>query len=244
MTRKIYVSMLVFTTLLAASVQCLADNPSSRIMKQQERYTISVALEIHKKNRNSLVRILSSLSTVAPNAYGSGFVVGDGLVMTSYHVVSGRLSDSNKLKLGFKPEDELEVKAYVNGCEARTVKVDEEADLALLRICAQSNKTRSATFAPVPANGEQVLLIAQPGTQKMVRRGSFHGTYNFRGFDYLSARIEGQDGFSGSPIYDSKGEIVGVFCCYDWKRGLALISPADKVQKLLSTYDSSSNSNP
>ena len=84
----------------------------------------------------------------------------------------------------------------------------------------------------------QAQLIAQPGEYKMIRRGSFRGPYEFGGYEYWSIRIDGQDGFSGSPVYDSKGDIVGVFCRYDWKQGIALISPSTHVQKLITDYNS------
>jgi len=44
------------------------------------------------------------------NGYATGFVVGEGLAMTAYHVVSGELSDSKKAALGFSHRDQLEVK--------------------------------------------------------------------------------------------------------------------------------------
>lgn len=225
-------------------VECSAQDSVARVAKQQERNTISVGLEFTKKNRSPVLRALAALGTVTPNAYASGFLVGDGLVMTNYHVVSGQLSLSKKRKLGFEASDELDVKVYINGCQARTVKVDEVADLALLRLCTQSKQAKRATFGSAPADGAQLLLIAQPGDYKIMRRGSFHGTYDFGGHQYWSMRIDGQDGFSGSPVYDSKGEIVGVFCRYDWQRGIALISPASEAQKLLADYGAATQSQP
>jgi len=223
--------------LVLIRIECAADDPKPRVGKDQERYTISIALEFSKKNRSSLVRALSSLVAVTPNAYATGFVVADGLVMTSYHVVSGQLSPDKMKRLGFKPGDTLEVTAYVNGCVAKTVRVDTTADLALLRVCTQSKQAKRATFAATPESGDQLLVIAHPGDYRMVRRGSFRGPYVFRGYEYWSVRVDGQDGFSGSPVYDSKGDIVGVFCRYDWKQGIGLLSPATQAQKLLADYD-------
>jgi len=79
-------------------------------------------------------------------------------------------------------------------------------------------------------------LIAQPGERKLMRRGNFNGPYAFGGSEFLSATIDGQDGFSGSPVYDDQGGIVGVFSLYDSNRGVALLSPGTKVQQLLSDY--------
>jgi hypothetical protein len=73
----------------------------------------------------------------------------------------------------------------------------------------------------------------------MIRRGSFNGPYAFGGAEYYSAKIDGQDGFSGSPVYNDQGEIVGVFSLYDYTRGLALLSPGIKAQQFLADYDAS-----
>ena len=44
--------------------------------------------------------------------------------------------------------------------------------------------------------------------EKMIRRGSYNGSYAFGGAEYYSAKIDGQDGFSGSPVYNDNAEIV------------------------------------
>ena len=70
-------------------------------VREQERYTVSLKLEFTRKNQRSLERAISFLLDSGPNGFATGFIVGDGLVMTSYHVVSGELSDSKKVILGF-----------------------------------------------------------------------------------------------------------------------------------------------
>src|SRR5262245_46386614 len=107
----------------------------SRTLKQQERYTLSLELEFTKKDRNPLEQAISVLFDVGPNGYATGFLVGSGLVMTAYHVISGNLSSTKKVMLGFRPADELNVKIFIDGCRAKVIKVDKEADLALLEMC-------------------------------------------------------------------------------------------------------------
>jgi V8-like Glu-specific endopeptidase len=72
----------------------------------------------------------------------------------------------------------------------------------------------------------------------MVSRGIFHGPYTFRGQEYWSAKIDSRDGYSGSPVYNHKAEVVGVFTGYDRIQDVALISPAMRAQKLLEDYSS------
>jgi S1-C subfamily serine protease len=227
----------------AAMVLCVLTSSSASkdnsglVVKQRERYTRSIALEFSRKNRNVAERALSVLADVGPNAYASGFVVGDGLVMTAYHVVSGRLSASKRKLLGFRPDDELEVRAFVGGCPAKVVKIDKDADLALLAVCGSAKDAKRPTFQLAPSIDEQIILIAQPHESRFLRKGVFQGPYIFQGKQYLSIKVEAFDGFSGSPVYNNQGEIVGVFCGYDSNEGLAFISPGAKAQRFLEEWD-------
>lgn len=232
-----------------AVVLCiLASNTASQgnpalVVKQRERYTLSIALEFTRKNRNVAERALSVLADVGPNAYASGFLVGDGLVMTAYHVVSGRLSVSKRKLLGFKPDEDLQVKAYVGGCPAKVLKVDKDADLALLSVCS-SKEAKRPTFQLDPTVDEQIILIAQPHENKFLRKGIFQGPYIFQGKQYWSIKVDAFDGFSGSPVYNHQGDVVGVFCGYDSNEGLAFISPGAKAQRFLEEWDAGITTNP
>jgi len=190
-------------------------------------------LEFSKKNRNNIQRAMSLLLALGPNGHATGFLVGDGLVMIAYHVVSGDLSDSKKIALGFSPKDQLQVKVFVNGCEATVIRVDKEADLALLEVCGLRKQVKALAFQANPSKDDRLLLIARPHGDRTVSQGTLYGSYTFRGQEFLSARIEGRDGYSGSPIYNQNAEVVGVFSGYDWSQKLALISPGIRAQKLL-----------
>lgn len=223
---------LAAATLLAPSTA--ADDPLAAVLKQ-DGHTVSLDLRFDRKRQSSVQHVLSFLD-YGTNGYATGFVVGDRLVMTAYHVVSGKLSPSKKTQLGFGAKDELEVKAYVNGCQAAVVRVDEEADLALLRVCRTPKRAGAPAFQASLSEDERLLLIARPNGEKSVRRGKFSGPYIFRGKQYWAVRIDGHDGFSGSPVYNDRAQIVGVFSGYDWERKLGVISPGERAQKLLEGY--------
>ena len=237
MKRKICSFAIVLIVVSLSAPKGVADDPLSTVLKQ-EGHAVSLDLKFSRKKQNALQRTISFLD-YGPNGSATGFIVGDGLVMTAYHVVSGELSVSKKVQLGFAPKDQLEVQAYVNGCQATVLKVDEEADLALLRVCRSQKRTEAPAFQTSLSKNERLLLIARPHGDKMVRRGVFHGPYMSRGLQYLSAKIDGRDGYSGSPVYNDKAELIGVFSGYDWSRKLAVISPGDRAQKLLEEYHSS-----
>ena len=201
-------------------------------LKLRERYSVSLELEFSRKNASGLQRMISFLDW-EPNAYATGFFVGNGLLITAYHVVSGNLDTSKMIALGFDRKDQLKVTVHANGCPARVIKVDEEADLALLQVCGISGQANFPTFQSTVTKDEELLIIARPHGQKVVGRGTFYGSYNFKGIEYWSGRVEARDGFSGSPVYNEHGELVGVFSGYDWSQKLAVISPGARAKKLV-----------
>ena len=229
-------SLTCMAVLLLLVPVCVADNKQNRLLKQQERYTLSLELEFSKKEQNPLEQAISVLFDVGPNGYATGFLVGNGLVMTAYHVISGNLSTTKKVMLGFKASDELSVKVFVDGCRAKVIKVDKEADLALLEMCRNSKTAKAPKFQTAPNKDDKLFLIARPHGDKVVSHGSFYGNYMLGNQEYWSVKIDSRDGFSGSPVYNTDGEVVGVFSGYDWSQKLALISPSIRAQKLLEDY--------
>lgn len=218
-------------------VQWCVAKDSTATLKSQERNTISLQLEFSRKNPGAFQRVVSFLNW-EPNGYATGFLVGNGLVITAYHVVSGELDTARKLTLGFGAKDELEVKISINGCQAKVLRIDKEADLALLQVCGSSKLHHSPSFQPTVNKDEKLLMIARPRGEKTLVRGTFYGSYSFKGIEYWSVKITARDGFSGSPVYNEQGELVGVFSGYDWKQKLAVISPGARAQKLLEEFSS------
>ena len=231
MKRQLCSLVLVASALVMLVAPCLAK--STRGFKQQER-TISLELEFFKKSSSPLGRAITFLNW-GPNAYATGFLVGGRLVMTAYHVVSGELDESKKLALGFGRHDKLEVKVYTNGCQAKVLKVDPDADLALLEVCSAAKETAPA-FQTTLNKDEDLMLIARPHGDRIVSHGTFCGSYSLKGVEYWSVKITARDGFSGSPVYNQHGEVVGVFSGYDWTQKLAVVSPGIRAQKLLEEY--------
>jgi S1-C subfamily serine protease len=139
MKRQLCSLLLTTSALITLVSPCVAKNTSE--FKQNDR-TISLELEFSRKNTSALQRVMSFLNG-GPNAYATGFLVGGRLVLTAYHVISGNLDETKKVALGFGKRDTLNVKVSTNGCEAKVLKVDPDADLALLEVC---NAPKDAAF--------------------------------------------------------------------------------------------------
>ena len=232
MKRRVFWATILTIVALAYVPNCKAGG--HRTIKRPGDNAVSLELKFMKKRANPLQRFFSMLD--GPNGFATGFLVGDQLVMTAYHAVSGNLSVSKKVQLGFGPDDELEVEVYVQGCHASVIKFDEAADLALLQICQKHEHAVAPAFQSSLSKDEKLFVVARPHGNKLMRKGVFYGTYELRGQHFSLATIEARDGYSGSPVYNQQAEIVGVFSGYDPRQKLAVISPGLSAQKLLDDY--------
>jgi S1-C subfamily serine protease len=232
MKRRMFWAMIITILAMAYAPNCQAGGGTAA--KRPGDNAVSLELKFTKKRANPLQRFFSLLD--GPNGFATGFLVGDQLVMTAYHAVSGNLSVSKKVQLGFAPNDQLEVEVYVQGCQASVIKFDEAADLALLQICQKQKNAAAPEFQSSLSKDEKLFVIARPHGSKLMKKGVFFGPYELRGQQYSLATIEGRDGYSGSPVYNQRAEIVGVFSGYDPRQKLAVISPGLSAQKLLDDY--------
>ncbi|HZE63470.1 MAG TPA: serine protease [Pyrinomonadaceae bacterium] len=232
MKRRMFWASILTIAALAYVPNCKAGG--HRTVKRPGDSAVSLELKFMKKRANPLQRFFSLLD--GPNGFATGFLVGDQLVMTAYHAVSGNLSVSKKVQLGFAPDDELEVEVYVQGCQASVIKFDEAADLALLQICQKQKHAVAPAFQASLSKDENLFVIARPHGNRLMRKGVFYGPYELRGQQFSLATIVGRDGYSGSPVYNQQAEIVGVFSGYDPRQKLVVISPGLSAQKLLDDY--------
>ncbi|MBF0480419.1 MAG: trypsin-like peptidase domain-containing protein [Desulfovibrionaceae bacterium] len=134
---------------------------------------------------------------------GTGFVVGvKGYVLTNAHVVRG-----------FKfLKGEMSGKEYA----LTPVKIDDEADLALLKMDAAGADGLRLRAGPGPRPGEPVVAIGFPlrgllSLDPTVTTGAISalsGIKNDKRFLQFTAPV--QPGNSGGPLLDQSGNVIGV----------------------------------
>ena len=151
---------------------------------------------------------------------GSGFLIGNGLVLTNNHVVQVQDAEGGK----FRPMDEIKVitdETVPGGSRefaAKVVGADPKTDVALLRLDGDAAKAlQGATLGDSDALevGDYVVAIGEPfGLQATVtsgiisakERNQLGGPYS----DYLQTDASINPGNSGGPLFNLRGEVVGI----------------------------------
>lgn len=138
-----------------------------------------------------------------PRGEGSGIVTrADGLVVTNAHVVA----EADVVRVAF-----LDGETVV----ADVVGVDEESDLALLRVPREGLVALTLRTEQPPRVGEAVLAIGNPlGLGHTVTAGIVSGLGRAVGIatyeDFLQTDAAISPGNSGGPLIDLDGRVVGV----------------------------------
>ena len=176
---------------------------------------------------------------------GSGFLIGDGLVLTNNHVVE--IEDENRPGK-FRAMDEIKVitdPSANGGSHEYTAKVvgnDPKSDVALLRIEGDGVKDlKYATLGDSDALevGDYVVAIGEPfGLQATVTAGivsakertQFGGAYA----DYLQTDASINPGNSGGPLFNMRGEVVGINAAIiSGANTIGFAIPIDVVKQIL-----------
>ena len=134
---------------------------------------------------------------------GSGFFLRPGQVVTNLHVIRGAVRAEIKT---------LDGKGKIYPV-AGVVALDEEGDLALLSVEMPADKARSSQLAAaLPDEGERIFVIGNPlkleGSVSDGIVSAVREVPNVGNIIQITAPIS--HGNSGSPVFNLKGEVVGV----------------------------------
>lgn len=147
----------------------------------------------------------------SPAGLGSGFLINQqGYLVTNFHVIMGQkhISVTRFKKTG------AELKRIIHK-DVRIVALDPFHDLAVLQVKGKlSEPFRPIVFSPEEKTrvGEKVFVIGSPlGLERSVTEGVVsHTARNFGGRLYLQVDASVNPGNSGGPLFNSKGEVIGV----------------------------------
>jgi serine protease Do len=207
--------------------------------------------------RESTVRELVStlgeavVQVRTPSGLGSGFFINeDGYLITNFHVIEGETQIS--LEVYHNRNGQLERRNYK---QVRIIAMNKFSDLALLKVTDRDAPKFSWVLlgdSGVLSVGERVFAIGSPlGLERTVTEGILSTkTRQLQGEIYMQTTTQINPGNSGGPLFNLKGEVVGVTNMkLTFSEGLGFAIPVETVKYFLNNrdafaYDGDNPSNP
>jgi serine protease Do len=146
-----------------------------------------------------------------PGGLGSGFILNEeGYLITNFHVIEGESQIS--VEVYHQKTSALERKSYK---QVKIIAMNKFTDLALLKIedkDAPRFSFASLGNADALAVGDRVFAIGSPlGLERTVTEGILSTkTREYHGLLYLQTTAQINPGNSGGPLFNLRGEVVGV----------------------------------
>jgi len=205
---------------IGVDVLSIPVNKIKQIVEPEKKDAISTAhgLYFESSERSELSvqqNVLRSAESVVkirtPIGLGSGFIIHpDGYVVTNFHVIEGEHKITVTL---FKQEEQGLHKVLFKN--VRIVATDPYSDLALLKI---EDKHKNELIAlPFSAEkqttqGQTVFSIGSPlGLDRTVGQGIVSmPNRQISGRLYIQSTVQTNPGNSGGPLFNLRGEIIGV----------------------------------
>jgi serine protease Do len=173
-----------------------------------------------------------------PGGLGSGFIINpEGYLITNYHVIANetriKITVFRRTEKGYEPKHYKKVKI---------VAMNPFVDLALLKIEEAESPLKYAYLGDPQrvTVGEQVYAIGNPlGLTRTVSQGIVSTrNRNFEGQIYVQTTTAINPGNSGGPLFNLRGEIIGVTSMgYLYLGGLNFAIPIDVVKRFLDNRD-------
>jgi serine protease Do len=185
-----------------------------------------------------------------PGGLGSGFFINDdGYLITNFHVIEGDTQIG--VEVYHEKNGQLERKVYK---QVRILAMNKFQDLALLKV----EDKDASKFVSVPVGdsdalsvGERVFAIGSPlGLERTVTEGIVSTkTRQFQGELYIQTTAQINPGNSGGPLFNMRGEVIGVTNMKVFGEGLGFAIPVENVRHFLKhrdafAYDTDNPSNP
>lgn len=176
------------------------DNPNNPAVAEKGSGSLP---DLVRRVKPSVVSVLTYDTKGEPLISGSGFFIRPGEIVTNMHVIKG----AQRVEI-----HTLEGKGRtypVTGALA----IDEEADLALLKVDLPEEKSRVLPLSTtLPEEGEQIFLIGNPlrlegsvsdGIVSAVREVPDVGRI-------IQVTAPVSHGNSGSPLFNMSGQVIGI----------------------------------
>jgi S1-C subfamily serine protease len=170
--------------------------------------------DIFGSNKDSVVTIKTD------SGLGTGFYAGDNFIVTNFHVVSNskNITFCNTYKSGFNQVDSI-------------VAVDKQHDLIVLYTEHAGKPVKFAMSHDLTPGMELISIGSPQGFEKSFVGGNLS---QIRESGLMQISIPVSPGASGSPVFNSKGDVVGVVVAQRKEaQNLNFAIPSEFVIKLL-----------
>ncbi len=217
-----------------------ASVPPAAATDTKNLFTVNTTPPPERSVRELMAQLGQAVVQVrTPGGLGSGFIISDeGYLITNFHVIEGETQIS--IEVFHQLKGQLERKAYK---QVRIIAMHKFADLALLKI----EDPGAPKFSRVPLGdadllsvGERVFAIGSPlGLERTVTEGILSTkTRQMQGSLYLQTTTQINPGNSGGPLFNLRGEVVGVTNMkITFGEGLGFAIPIEQVKHFLSHRD-------
>ncbi len=199
------------------------------------------------KDVRELVNVLGEavVQVRTPGGLGSGFILNeDGFLITNFHVIEGETQIS--VEVYHQKDGQLERKSYK---DVKIIAMNKFEDMALLKIDDKDAPKFSRVLlgdSDALAVGETVFAIGSPlGLERTVTEGILSTkTRQLQGELYLQTTAQINPGNSGGPLFNLRGEVVGVTNMkITFGEGLGFAIPVSAVKYFLDHRDAFAYSN-
>ena len=154
---------------------------------------------------------------------GTAFLVEPDLAITAAHVVQGHSF------VGLAPVGGDAGAMFGKTVPSFVVYLNQETDLAVLRLLSPSENTPLELVGELPALGAAVSALGAPGGVFAITSGEIVGIDS----DGLTSSTAVAPGSSGGPLVDTAGDVAGVVVQYDWVSKDAISVPATQVTEFI-----------
>lgn len=191
----------------------IEDSPTEKTETKTDSGLLKMAKLPSRTVKELVTRFAEGVVLVQnPGGLGSGFIISDeGHCVTNYHVVEGQTRLAVTI-FHRKKNGEFERVAIR---DVKILSLNPHFDLALLQI----PKQEGIDFRPVYVaeddshqEGDTVFAIGNPlGLERSVSEGIVSTrNRNMNGIVYIQTTAQINPGNSGGPLFNNKGEVVGV----------------------------------
>lgn len=168
---------------------------------------VNPAVVVIFTEEKDLVNTGFSVETVTSDGLGSGFMISDKQIITASHVVNV----AEKVQVQFLDGEVI---------PAKVISSFKTADVALIELVWPKKEAKTLKLADSDALkiGEQVFIVGAPfGLEHSLSSGYVSGRIKdrpgknpFQNLEYIQTDASINEGNSGGPMMNLKGEVVGI----------------------------------